>query len=291
MAGAGWRKWTRERVSADYFQRFIQDQVVMRFASASARDSAMATADLSDGMVAYLEDTDRHWTREGGAYWRPLGARWPKQSVGEALPTTGVQVGDFLYSDVFECAIQWDGAMWKQLHPVLSADGLNAYKARLTARGITSVHNGFLVMNPQTNRIFAGYGSLNFMILNGLPTAAITTGWPAAGSGWTYITPNTNVRSLGNGMALVYCAVTKTGTALAPPATGDLGNVPLGTVPGGFEPSDGTPLVSASNGRLCSGYIGTDGVINLAATTPGGDIAVGNPISLGGIYRMANWDG
>lgn len=56
MAGQGWREWVAgEQLTDAKMQQFLQDQAVMRFANASARDTALAQV-LSEGMVAYLDD-------------------------------------------------------------------------------------------------------------------------------------------------------------------------------------------------------------------------------------------
>lgn len=53
----GWKNWTRERLSVPDLQEHIQDQVVMRFASGSARGAQLPAPE--EGMVCYLEDVNR----------------------------------------------------------------------------------------------------------------------------------------------------------------------------------------------------------------------------------------
>lgn len=67
-----WRSWTAgENVPAATVQSHLQDQCVLIFASASARDAAIPTASRVAGMVAYTAADDTHWVWTGTA-WRRL---------------------------------------------------------------------------------------------------------------------------------------------------------------------------------------------------------------------------
>lgn len=73
MAGQGRKVWTQETLSVPDVQGYLQDQVVMRFASAAARDAVIPTP--SEGMVCTLDDTDSTWRHDGttgAAGWKPL---------------------------------------------------------------------------------------------------------------------------------------------------------------------------------------------------------------------------
>ena len=53
MAGGGWRDWTvGEVVTEALFQSFLQDQALFVFDDAAARDAAIGTAPVSEGMFA-----------------------------------------------------------------------------------------------------------------------------------------------------------------------------------------------------------------------------------------------
>lgn len=86
----GWKQWTRERLSVTDLQEHIQDQVIARFASASARAAQLPAPE--EGMVSYLEDVGR-WEGHDGDGWQVLsyGAapvlRVTRQASPQSLPT------------------------------------------------------------------------------------------------------------------------------------------------------------------------------------------------------------
>jgi hypothetical protein len=65
-----WKPWSRERLTSPQFQEYIQDQTVLYYASASARDNELG-ASVKDGMVCYLADRDAIYMRSAGV-WRPV---------------------------------------------------------------------------------------------------------------------------------------------------------------------------------------------------------------------------
>ena len=57
MAGAGYRQWVAGELITDaHMQNYLQDQVIMTFASAAARDTAITSP--QPGMFVYLTDTN-----------------------------------------------------------------------------------------------------------------------------------------------------------------------------------------------------------------------------------------
>jgi hypothetical protein len=66
MAGAGWRQWTRERLTAALVQNHLQDQVVQRYSSSSARGTGLPAP--SEGMVTTLDDTDAVYRWDGATH-------------------------------------------------------------------------------------------------------------------------------------------------------------------------------------------------------------------------------
>jgi len=64
----GWKQWAiAEVVDADEFQAYLQDQVVMVFADAAARTTALG-ASVAEGMVSYLEDSSALYFYNGSAW-------------------------------------------------------------------------------------------------------------------------------------------------------------------------------------------------------------------------------
>ena len=64
----GWKQWAiAEVVDADEFQTYLQDQVVMVFADAAARSTALSTS-VAEVMVSYLEDSSALFFYNGSAW-------------------------------------------------------------------------------------------------------------------------------------------------------------------------------------------------------------------------------
>lgn len=64
----GWKQWiSGEVVEHTAFQTYLQDQVVQTYAGTAARSSALGTA-VSEGMVSYLEDTNKIEVYDGSAW-------------------------------------------------------------------------------------------------------------------------------------------------------------------------------------------------------------------------------
>lgn len=89
--GMGWKRWTRERLTADELQGYVQDQVVAVFASASARDVKLA--DPEDGQHVHLLDVRRTmvWDEVGGT-WRGVGAQ-PRAQLYQKTAQTALALG------------------------------------------------------------------------------------------------------------------------------------------------------------------------------------------------------
>ena len=83
MAGAGYKLFnTGDVLTAAQVNTYLQEQAVMRFASAAARTTALASV-LAEGMVSYLQDTDAVEVYNGTAW----------VSIGSSGDITGVTTG------------------------------------------------------------------------------------------------------------------------------------------------------------------------------------------------------
>lgn len=75
MAGAGYRDWSPGDVpTAAQFDTFLQEQTVMVFANAAARDTALSVV-KAEGMRAFLKDTNTLTVYSGSA-WSTIGPEY-----------------------------------------------------------------------------------------------------------------------------------------------------------------------------------------------------------------------
>jgi len=86
VAGAGYKTWTRERLSISDLQGYLQDQVVLHYPSSAARDTALPSSLRFVGMRVLILDTltEQVWT--GGGWVRVAGRR----TVGRTAIGSGV---------------------------------------------------------------------------------------------------------------------------------------------------------------------------------------------------------
>jgi hypothetical protein len=92
MPGAGRRTFVAgEKLTANQVNNYLQDQVVMRFADAAARTTAIPSA--SEGMVSYLDDENEMFLYDG-AQWNRVGNA--KIYIQDTQPASGVD-GDFWF--------------------------------------------------------------------------------------------------------------------------------------------------------------------------------------------------
>lgn len=241
---------------------------------------------------------ERWNTTTGG--WEPVAGRYWGTVAGATFPAAvdGVQPGDILYASAYLCHLVWDVssatgvATWHQAGSPVQVDsatggvgGIRGYIAQAAAAGVSAWHNGFLVFDNTLDRLYVAKGGTAFELVGGHAGARVTTAWAAAAN-WTVAAQW--VRNLGNGMAEGYAEFTRTVSAITVPATGDITNTAMGTVPAGWEPDEFFPLLSSGAGRMAASSILASGVVQVMSTVPGADIAVGNVISVNGVWRLAD---
>jgi hypothetical protein len=86
--GLGWKPWTRERLTADELQGYIQDQVVMDFPDPTVRDAELAGS-ATEGMVTHADGRLELRTAAGG--WRYIVG--PNDAAVSTITVTGVLTG------------------------------------------------------------------------------------------------------------------------------------------------------------------------------------------------------
>ena len=83
MAGAGYHTFAvGDVLTAAQVQTYLQDQTVMRFASSTARSTALG-ANVAEGMMSYLDDTNAVYVYDGTTW----------QNIGSAGDITAVTAG------------------------------------------------------------------------------------------------------------------------------------------------------------------------------------------------------
>jgi len=140
MAGSGYRDWVAGDVpTAAQFDTYLQEQTVMVFASAAARDAALTTV-KAEGMTCKLLDENREYTYDGAA-WQRTGW-WA--STGRTGVTALRNAAQSIASDT-TTAISWDaetgdsdGFLTPTSTTVTIPSGLGGLYA-ITARVVASV--------------------------------------------------------------------------------------------------------------------------------------------------------
>lgn len=97
MAGAGYKNWTAGDVpTAVQFDTFLQEQTVMVFANATARDTALSVP-KAEGMITYQLDSNT-FTVYTGSVWSTIGTAHGAMAAWAPTITQGVGVA---YSAVY----------------------------------------------------------------------------------------------------------------------------------------------------------------------------------------------
>jgi hypothetical protein len=300
VAGEGYKVWTRERLTVADVQGLLMDQSVLNFPSASAADAELV--EPTAGMVRYLLDTDRYEGRtpasngdlEGGT-WRGFGRHWG--TIAGALPAPSItdpskpSPGDTCYPSGWACLAVVHGATWQQAAPLVAntVASLASRATTATAAG-QPLPVGFLVYVEATDRYYSLDSGAVWRLVGGRAGTEVNAfGSATAGTGWALVTNNPILQHHGNGMATVALDVTRTGADIAPSTTGKVTNVPLCTLPTGWEARGASPMgPGAAGNRSAFGIItALSRVVTLTGVTGTANIATGATISLVGTYPLA----
>jgi hypothetical protein len=114
-------------------------------------------------------------------------------------------------------------------------------------------------------------------------SSSATTGITAAAN-WTITSQNYRVF---NGVCQFSIVAERTTSDVNVPSSGNFGNVTVGTLPEGFRPSFNSPAGGGAVGPIVSAVVASNGGIVATATAPGVTIAVGDSISIVGIFIVA----
>lgn len=126
MAGAGYRDWVAGDVpTATQFDTFLQEQTVMNFASAAARDTALSVP-KSEGMVTYQRDTNT-FTVYTGTAWLDIGwysggvLRFATAAARDTALSAVLTEGLFAYLLDTNTITVYTGAAWSTVGPTHGA--------------------------------------------------------------------------------------------------------------------------------------------------------------------------
>ena len=143
MAGAGYKQWTTGAVlTSTDMNTYVGDQVVMVFASSSARSSAVSSP--SEGMVSYLTDTNAIEVYTGSA-WVAIQPALASLTTAAAFGTDGSGV------DVtFNSATAGDTMLWDASEEKLVITGTNGQNALEVADGDVEITDALTVTGTTT---------------------------------------------------------------------------------------------------------------------------------------------
>lgn len=298
--GDGYKTWTRERLTSAELQGYLQDQAVLQFASAAARDAELVDPDAAGNPIVWLEDIERHLVRSDGAWQTIAPKHWGDFSGNLAsLPAgAGLAAGDTVRHTVLNCLLVYNGGLadasrpWRQVDVAIAAD--RAERLLMTSVAMqTIIHDGFLVHEAAGNRRYAWDGAGIWHPAGGPPQAASTaTGNWTNGSNWSVA--SSSLQEMGGGLAMLTVAVDRTTSTVPIDSKGELANTTMATLIAGaakWLPVVASGMVSYDGARAAHGYLHPDGRLILTHVAPGGTgpaIAVGEQLQLSGIYRLSD---
>ena len=83
-----------------------------------------------------------------------------------------------------------------------------------------------------------------------------------------------------------YVSFVRKGGTITVPTAGDIANTRVGTFAEGWRPQTALPVSSGASGRVATGFLDSNGTLNLSAVGGSGNIANDDPLSLGGTILL-----
>jgi hypothetical protein len=159
MAGAGAKKFPAfSKLTSDDVNNYLADQVIMRFATTTARDAAfggVGEPTLAEGMTAYIDADNTIYTYDGSNWVKMISAAQPPameliktQTIGTAV--SSVPVADAFSSQYDNYKITVNGGVGSATQAIavqLTGSSTGYYGAHITATYSTGVVSG----NPVNN--------------------------------------------------------------------------------------------------------------------------------------------
>lgn len=162
MAGAGYKLFnTGDVLTATDVNTYLQEQVVMVFASASARTTALSGV-LAEGMLSYLKDTDAVEKYTGSAWTSISGGTTPQTftllNAGGTALTGSATITVSSLSGYNQLYVTWDGA-----------------SSATSAATITLRFNSDSGSNYRRSGMWFGWGAANAVTGNGGSSTGATS--------------------------------------------------------------------------------------------------------------------
>jgi len=182
MAGAGAKKFpANSKLTSDDVNNYLADQVIMRFATTTARDAAfggVGEPTLAEGMTAYIDADNSIYTYDGSNWVKIVNATYPYQNPTgmELVTTTTCSSGGTASNGLVTVGSSVSSVVIGNAFSSLYQDYRVMYSGGV-ANG--SIYLNFTLSGASTNYFGSLYG------------AAYTTGSPIglginAGSTWLY---------------------------------------------------------------------------------------------------------
>ena len=143
---------------------------------------------------------------------------------------------------------------------------------------------GLIFTESDTNIMWMWVGTQWVSIATG------ASGWITDASGIFTIAPGFELQTFRvrkDGLLMgFYVSFVRKGGTITVPTAGDIANTRVGTFAAGWRPQTALPVSSGAAGRVATGFLDSDGTLNLSAVGGSANIANDDPLSLGGTILL-----